>query len=117
MESLSRRQIAGIAVTVAFVVVLAIAAVLGAQTPPVSVASPSPTAPPTLTPTPTPSPSPSPTPSPTAAPTTPAPRTPEPTISYIAGTRMLPYYFEIRPMFAALPPAPVILPDEDVDVG
>jgi hypothetical protein len=29
---------------------------------------------------------------------------------------MLPYYFEIRPLFALFPPAPVILPDEDAEV-
>lgn len=42
--------------------------------------------------------------------------TPEPTISYVAGTRLLSYYLEIRPMFPALPPAPVILPDEAAGV-
>src|SRR4051812_44806482 len=72
-------------------------------------ASPEPTIEPTSTPTPTlvvtsPSPSPSPTASPTASPTSPPATlqpTPEPTPSTVAGDRMIPFYFEIRPMFSA----------------
>ena len=74
--------------------------------------SPSPTDAP-ATPTLSPSPTPSATATASPSPTPPQPRTPEPTISYVAGSRMLPFYFEIRPMFVLLPPAPVILPDDE----
>ena len=76
--------------------------------------SPEPTVVPTLTATPTvaptsaaPSPSPSITASPTRIPATQQP-TPEPTPSTVAGDRLIPFYFEIRPMFSAMPPTPVI---------
>jgi hypothetical protein len=39
-----------------------------------------------------------------------------PTISYIAGDRMIPFYFEFRAMFPVMPPAPVIQPDDQGDV-
>lgn len=79
----------------------------------VATPSPSPTAtaaPSTASPSPA---TPSPTATPSPSPTPPPPRTPEPTISYVAGQRLLPFYFQIRPAFALLPPAPVILPDDD----
>ena len=78
--------------------------------------SPTPTAEVTTAP-PTASPSPSPSPSPTQAPTAPPTQpTAAPTPSYVAGDRMLPFYFAIRPLFPAMPPTPVILFDADPGV-
>ena len=101
-----------VAIVLTPLAILLLGTLLRSGTPPVVVASPTPT--PTVeitTAAPTPSPSPSPSPSPTAVPATRQP-TPEPTISYIAGQRMLPFYFEIRQMFPVMPAAPVIMPDE-----
>jgi hypothetical protein len=97
----------------AIIAAVVVAAAITSRPPEVSVPSPTPvvTASPTVAPTPSPtaSPTPSPTLAPTVAPT--APRTPEPTPSTVAGDRLIPLYFEIRPMFPVLPPAPVILFD------
>lgn len=116
MRRIDKRQLAIAAVPVA---ILVFAIALSLSRPRVVVVSPTPTATPTVAVTtapPTPSPSPSPSPSP--EPTAPATRqpTPMPTISYIAGDRMLPFYFEFRAMFPIMPPAPVIQPDDQADV-
>ena len=107
----SRTFVALEAVALGMVVILA---VLAARPPAEIVVRPSPTPEPTASPTVAPSASPSLSPSPSPEPTTPPTAspteqpTPQPTPSTVAGDRLLPFYFEIRPMFPALPPAPVI---------